>query len=199
MKHTVEYFEGLFSDDGDPWRFKSRWYESRKRALTLACLPQQRYERAFEPGCANGELSAALAARCDYLLVTDGSERAVNLAAERLAGISNVEVKQAWVPSEWPSETFDLIVLSEFGFYLEPADLDLLAQRTLASLRPGGTVLACHWRRPIEGCTLTGDEVHQRLADAIAMAHVSHVLEADMRLDVWSLETRSVAQLEGFA
>lgn len=199
MKHSVEHFDALFSGDTDPWGFRSRWYEARKRALTLACLPQPRYERAYEPGCANGELSAALATRCGYLLVTDGSERAVSLATGRLGGMSHVEVKRAWVPSEWPLQSFDLIVLSEFGFYLEAADLDLLARRTVASLRPGGTVLACHWRRPIEGCTLSGDEVHQRLANAMAMAHVSHVLEADMRLDVWSLETRSVAQLEGFA
>lgn len=199
MKHTADYFEALFEGDADPWQLKFRWYESRKRALSLACLPQLRYQRAYEPGCANGELSAALATRCDYLLVTDGSQRAVNLATVRLAGLANVEVKQAWVPLQWPLQTFDLIVLSEFGFYLEPDDLDSLAHKAMASLRPGGTVLACHWRRPIEGCTLTGDEVHQRLAKILDLPHVSHLLEIDMRLDVRCRDTRSVAQHEGFA
>ncbi len=199
MKHTAEYFDALFEGNTDPWGFKSRWYEARKRALTLACLPRWRYERAYEPGCANGELSAALATRCDYLLVTDGSQGAVNLANARLGDLSNVEVKQAWVPLHWPLQTFDLIVLSEFGFYLDASDLDSLAQKAVASLRPGGTVLACHWRRPIEGCEFTGDEVHQRLSKEMGMAQVSHLLEPDMRLDVWSHDARSVAQHEGFA
>lgn len=199
MKHTADYFDALFEGDADPWQFRSRWYESRKRALTLACLPQPRYQCAYEPGCANGELSAALATRCDHLLVSDGSQRAVNLATARLASMPNVHVKQAWVPLQWPQQTFDLVVLSEFGFYLEADDLDLLVHKAMASLRPGGTVLACHWRAHIDGCRLNGDEVHQRLADRLPLAHVSHLLETDMRLDVWCLDARSVAQHEGFA
>jgi hypothetical protein len=36
------YFEAMFAKSDDPWKFKSRWYERRKRALTLACLPDDR-------------------------------------------------------------------------------------------------------------------------------------------------------------
>ncbi len=199
MQYSADYFDSLFERDADPWQFNSRWYESRKRALTLACLPQLRYQHAYEPGCANGELSAALATRCDHLLASDGSQLAVNLATNRTAGLPNVEVKQAWVPLQWPQQTFDLIVLSEFGFYLAADDLDCLALKASESLRPGGTILACHWRWPIEGCTLNGDEVHERLAKGLALAHVSQLLEPDMRLDVWCRDQRSVAQREGFA
>lgn len=198
MKHTAEYFDAMFEVSSDPWLFKSRWYEARKRALTLACIPRQRYERAYEPGCANGELAAALAMRCDYLLATDGSPKAVGLASARLREFSNVEVKQAWIPLDWPQQSFDLIVLSEFGFYLTASELDALAQKTMASLLPGGTVLACHWRRPIEGCKFNGDEVHQRLALGLPLASVGLVLEPDLRIDVWSRDPRSVAQFEGF-
>ncbi len=203
MQHTALYFDSLFRRDADPWHFKSRWYESRKRALTLACLPQLRYASGYEPGCANGELSAALATRCDRLLVSDGSSIAVGFAKARLDSYPNVEVRQAWVPLQWPDETFDLVVLSEFGFYLGAADLEALACKAIASLRPGGTVLACHWRRPIEGCEFNGDEVHQRLwramVQATALTPVCQVLEPDMRMDVWSGDARSVAEREGFA
>ncbi len=199
MEHTAEYFEGLFHSNKDPWRFKSRWYEARKRELTLACLPQARYERAFEPGCAIGELSAALAPRCDSLLASDGSANAVELARARLSGFSHVRVMQAWVPAQWPVEKFDLIVISEFGFYLSPAQMDILAGRTRASLQAGGTVLACHWRAPIEGCVLGGDAVHQALEQGLGLPRVSQLLERDMRLDVWCEDSRSVAQREGFA
>ena len=65
------HFDGLFAASEDPWHFKQRWYEQRKRAMTLACLPRARYASGYEPGCANGELSAALAGRCDRLLISD--------------------------------------------------------------------------------------------------------------------------------
>jgi len=158
------YFDSLFEGSDDPWQFRRRWYEQRKRALTLACLPHARYAAAYEPGCANGELSAALAERCDRLLISDGAEAAVGLARKRVASQPHVEVVCAWVPDDWPNETFDLIVISEFGYYLSVDSLAGLAERVLATLRPDGVVLACHWRRPIEGCNWAGDAVHDALA-----------------------------------
>ncbi|MEO9256146.1 MAG: hypothetical protein ABI305_11425, partial [Tepidiformaceae bacterium] len=63
-----EYFETMYSQDDDPWRFESSWYERRKYDLTLAALPRQRYGRIFEPGCSLGVLSEGLAARGDELI-----------------------------------------------------------------------------------------------------------------------------------
>ncbi len=199
MRHTPEYFDSLFSGSDDPWQFKSRWYELRKRALTLACLPAARYMNAYEPGCANGELSADLAERCERLRVSDGSPKAVAVTGARMAGFPHVQVMQEWVPLQWPDEPFDLIVVSELAYYLSAEELDALIARILASLSPGGTVLACHWRRQIEGCALDGDEVHRRLGERLALPHLTQVLDPDLRLDVWCHDLRSVAQREGFA
>ena len=80
---TAECFDDMFHNNPNPWRFKSRWYEKRKRALTLGCLPAERHVNGFEPGCANGELSADLATRCDQLLCSDGSAMAVQAARAR--------------------------------------------------------------------------------------------------------------------
>ncbi len=194
---AVEYFEKLFAASEDPWAFKTRWYELRKRALTLASLPAPRYGRAYEPGCANGELSAELAGRCDELLISDGADKAVELATRRVATLKNVTVVKAWVPEEWPSGTFDLIVLSELGYYLDAASLAQLAQQSRNSLRPGGTVLACHWRPRIQGCALTGDEVHDLLGGELQLPHLARTLDADLRIDVWCIDACSVASREG--
>jgi hypothetical protein len=43
---TPEYFESLFEGSDDPWQFRTRWYEARKRALRLACLPAAHYGSA---------------------------------------------------------------------------------------------------------------------------------------------------------
>ena len=190
-------FDALFRDSDDPWQFRSRWYESRKRALMLACLPAPRYGNAYEPGCANGEFSAALAGRCDRLLVSDGSSRAVEITRARVADFLHVQVRQAWLPSQWPEEIFDLVVISEVAYYLDAEALDAVALQTLASLRPGGTVLACHWRAPIDGCLFDGDEVHRRLGERLALPRLSRLLESDLVIDVWCEDPRSVAQREG--
>lgn len=190
------YFDALFDSADDPWQFRTRWYETRKRALTLACLPTARYGRGYEPGCANGELTAALATRCDRLLASDGAERAVALARTRLRGLDHVRVVQAWLPQDWPAGTFDLVVLSELGYYLDRDALKSLTRRLLASLSPNGTVVACHWRPPIAGCALNGDEVHAALDEQLALSRMCSVVEPDLRMDVWCTDGTSVAERE---
>ena len=181
-----EYFQAMFAESDDPWHFKTRWYEKRKRDLTLACLPAERYVHGFEPGCANGELSAALASRSDRLLVSDGIGSAVVLAKHRLKDFQHVEVRKAWLPNDWPCTEFDLIVLSEFLFYAKRAVVEQIALKAQHSLAEGGVILACHWRHPIEGCELKGDQVHEALQQHIRLPNQCHVIEPDLILDVWS-------------
>ena len=190
------YFEAMFAGNDDPWSFRSRWYETRKRAVTLASLPRARYSHAFEPGCANGELSAELAARCDRLLICDGTQRAVDIARARVGSLSHVEVMQAWVPDEWPQRAFDLVVISELGYFLSPDALEKLIRKVRKSLQPGATVLACHWRQQIEGCALDGDEVQRRIGHGLGLPSLTRVADADFLLEVWCDDAQSVAQWE---
>ena len=190
------YFEAMFAGTDDPWSFRTRWYETRKRAMTLASLPRARYGNAFEPGCANGELSAALAARCDRLLIADGTRRAVDIARRRVSSLSQVDVMQAWVPDEWPRDAFDLVVISELGYFLSPDALEKLIRKVRRSLLPGATVLACHWRQPIDGCALDGDEVQRRIGTGLGLPNLTRVADADFLLEVWCDDAQSVAQWE---
>ena len=196
MPPSRRHFDELFSASDDPWHFKARWYELRKRSMTLACLPRARYASAYEPGCANGELSAALAERCDRLLISDGSSAAVTLAKHRVAHQPHVSTVQAWVPDEWPDGFFDLIVISELAYYLDTSALPKLAHKARNSLAPGGDIVACHWRPPIVGCTVEGDEVHRCLSESLGMPCVWSVADPDFRLEVWSSDQRSVGQRE---
>jgi cyclopropane fatty-acyl-phospholipid synthase-like methyltransferase len=199
MQHTPQSFDAKFEASDDPWQFRSRWYEIRKRALTLACLPAEHYGNVFEPGCANGELSHALAPRCDHLLATDGARRAVALARQRLADCPNVEVRQLWLPAQFPNARFDLIVFSEIGYFMAPDALAEFAHKARASLAPGGTLLACHWRRQADDCELNGDGVHAILESGLSLPRALAYVDEDIRLDVWCEDTRSVATREGLA
>ncbi|MFM0674317.1 class I SAM-dependent methyltransferase [Paraburkholderia sediminicola] len=199
MSSPATYFDELYQQSDDPWKLREGWYESRKRSLTLALLPRPRYRSAFEPGCANGELTVELAKRCDTLLAADLHERAVQLARERVAGAAHVRVEQRTVPREWPTEAgpFDLIVISEFAYYLDSAELETLASRIAASLTTDGTLLACHWRRPFAEALESADAAHALFDARCGLTRLAHHDEADLLIDVWSRDARSVAQREG--
>lgn len=191
-----QYFDKLYDGNDDPWAMRHRWYERRKRALLLACLPQEHYGAIFEPGCATGETSLALAARCDCLLSCDMNARAVNLTQARLGDLIHAQARQAALPNDWPSESFDLIVLNELGYYLSRADLSQVIAQVRASLKPGGQLVACHWRAAIEGAPQTAEQVHEQLHAQLGMHKLLEHREADFLLELWGLEPTSVAQHE---
>jgi SAM-dependent methyltransferase len=195
------YFDDMYAADPDPWGFTSRWYERRKYALTLAALPGERYASGFEAGCSIGVLSTLLADRCDALLSADLAGDAVAAARDRLRDRPHVAVERRALPDEWPPGPFDLIVLSEVGYYLDDDDLDTMLGRAVASLTPGGDLVAVHWRRRVDDYPQPGDEVHRRLAyDHPALARLVRHEEADFLLEVFTRvppAARSVAQREG--
>ena len=88
MNLPADYFARMYGGSDDPWGFRTRWYEERKRAVTLAALDRPRYRRGFEPGCSVGVLTAGLAERCDALLASDVDPTAVVASSHRPANPS---------------------------------------------------------------------------------------------------------------
>ena len=179
------WFDAFYAAGGDdPWGFTHRWYERRKRALTLACLPRERFASAFEPGCSVGALTVELAGRCDSLLATDVAQAAVAQARARTAGLPGVRVALGGVPQDWPPGRFDLVVLSELGYYCDRDDLDLLCRRAAGSLTDDGVLVACHWRHPVPEYPLGGDDVHRALQSRSDLTLLARHVEEDFLLDV---------------
>ncbi|MEV4351875.1 class I SAM-dependent methyltransferase [Actinoplanes sp. NPDC049596] len=201
MTTPIAYFQEMYAASADPWSFETRWYDTRKHALTATVPPARRYRSGFEPGCSTGRLTALLAQRCDRLLAVDAVPEAVDTAAARLAGVPGVTVRRAEIPAEWPDGPFDLVVLSELGYYFDDADLATLIERAVDSLEPGGDLVAVHWRWPVDEHARSGDDVHRALAAAPGLTRLSRLEEADFLLEVFtkSDQARSVAQREGLA
>jgi len=192
------FFDDFYRAGRDPWGFESRWYEKRKRDITLACLPRRRFGSAFEPGCAIGVLTAVLADRCDRVLATDISAAPLAVARERLAGRHGVRFEQRRIPAEWPPGRFDLIVLSEVCYYCGADDLGRVIRAAAASLNTDGVLLACHWRHPVVEYPISGDEVHRRVRQESGLAVLVEHVEEDFRLDVLTpAPARSVARRDG--
>ncbi|WP_201555504.1 class I SAM-dependent DNA methyltransferase [Psychrobacter sp. 72-O-c] len=193
--YSESYFDALYSDNTDPWQYQTRWYEKRKRDMCLAVLPQAQYGNAIELGCGNGVFSELLARRCEALVSTDGNNKAVQLAKQRLAGLPHVRVIQGAIPNAlltlkealltaYPlsdnlftnkslanKPPFDLIVISEILYYLSPNDIDTVIAWIGQNLAIGGTLLCCHWRYAIDGFAMTGETVHQRLHQAFNLVN----------------------------
>ncbi len=199
MTVDAGYFRDRYAASPDPYGLAERWYEARKYAVTVALLPRERYGAACEPGWSIGVLTALLASRCDSLLACDVVPDAVAAARARTAGLPGVRVERRAVPGEWPSRSFDLIVFSELLYYFDDADLDQVLRLGIGALRPGGHLVAVHWRHPAPH-PRTGDDVHRQLAAHSGLARLAHYRDPDFTAEVYTHadgDLRSVAQAGG--
>jgi cyclopropane fatty-acyl-phospholipid synthase-like methyltransferase len=188
MSLPVGYFDALYAKSPDPWGFETSAYEQAKYAATLAALPRPHYGRALEVGCAIGVLTALLAPRCDALLALDGAETALRQARQRVAGLPQVTIRNAWVPDDWPEGDgpFDLILLSEVVYYLQPAEVARLAGQVRATAAPGADILAVHWTGETD-YPMSGDAASDALLAALRPRSLRQDRQPQYRLDLLRL------------
>ena len=180
-----DYFDRLYQEHEDPWNFETSDYERDKYAATLAALPNRQYQNAFEVGCSIGVLTKQLAGRCQRLLAVDGSEAPLRRAGERLDEEKHVRLETMRVPDAFPDDRYDLIVLSEVGYYWSWEDLALAQQKIMDALLPGGHLLLVHWILPTN-YPLTGDEVHDAFVRfSPSLQHRYQQRTQQYRLDRW--------------
>lgn len=185
----LAHFERLYQQDADPWQVQQRWYEQRKRALILACLPQQCYRSAYEPGCGNGMMTIALAQRCQRLIASDGAVTAIKLTKERVmreAPDAKISVEQHILPGDWPQQQFDLILLSEMAYYFSLPLLKQLQVRSTTSLAPGGTLILCHWRGVFDDRRLPTETVHRAFREDPTLHSLLRYEDDEILIEAWS-------------
>ena len=200
MTLDAGHFRERYAASPDPYGLAERWYEARKYALTAALLPREHYGAAFEPGCSVGVLTAMLAPRCDSLLACDVVPDAVAAARARTAGLPGVRVERRAIPAEWPPHSFDLIIFSELLYYFGDADLVQVLSLGVGALRPGGHLVAVHWRHPAPDHPRAGDEVHPHLAAHAGLTRLANYRDPDFAAEVYARsdgDLKSVAQAGG--
>jgi SAM-dependent methyltransferase len=181
------YFEALYAAEPDPWKFATSAYETQKYATTIAALPNQRYHSAFEIGGSIGVLTSQLAPHCEALLSIDVSPRAQTQAIQRCQALPQVRFQIMQFPDEYPEAQFDLIILSEVGYYWSLNDLKTAQSRIIDCLEPGGHLLLVHWRPVSPGYPLTGDQVHDSFLE-LSPTPLQHILaqpDPNYRLDLF--------------
>jgi predicted TPR repeat methyltransferase len=157
---SEEYFNDVYRHHDDPWKFETSEYELAKYEATIKALPKDRYKNAFEIGCSIGVLTQMLAAKCEKLLSVDAAEAPLAKARQRLMAFDHVNIQKMVVPNQFPADKFDLVLMSEVGYYLSMPDLERLQQLIITDLESNGTLLLIHWTPFVPDYPLTGDEVH---------------------------------------
>jgi hypothetical protein len=84
-----------------------------------------------------------------------------------------------------PPGSFDLLVLSEIGYYFTPRDWNALLDRLIAPLEPGTTVLASHWLGESDDHLMHGDDVHAILRSRRDLRLTQQERHETFRLDRW--------------
>ncbi len=180
------HFDSLFSADEDPWKYDSSWPEKRRLDLLMAILPDEFYGSIFEPACANGSLTERLFSRAGRVVAWDGSAEAITHARRRLAKNTKVQLACKTVPEHWPTASMDLVVLSDFLYYLPKESVVDVADSALRSVDHGGTIVGCHWRGTAHDFLLPGgDAVHTLLAETLGMPTISYLDDRHV-IDVWT-------------
>jgi cyclopropane fatty-acyl-phospholipid synthase-like methyltransferase len=158
-RQTLEpaYFDALYASRPDPWDFAASPYERAKYALTVNAMPKPRYRSALEVGCSIGILTRLIASRCNTVLAIDAAHAPLAEARRRCGDLPSVRFEQMFVPEQWPSGVFDLIVLSEVVYFLNRDDVERLAARATSSLAPEGALILVHWTGSTD-YPLSGDE-----------------------------------------
>lgn len=182
-----DYFEQMYRQDPDPWDFETSDYEAQKYQTTIKALPKNRYSNALEIGGSIGVLTEKLALHCDSLLSIDVSETAQQKAIARCQDLSQVRFRIAQVPQDFPDQMFDLILVSEVGYYLSWSDLKQTQKLMLDRLKPGGHLLLVHWTLYAKDYPLTGDEVHESFLQlpSTDLKHLQRLRQERYRLDLF--------------
>jgi LmbE family N-acetylglucosaminyl deacetylase/2-polyprenyl-3-methyl-5-hydroxy-6-metoxy-1,4-benzoquinol methylase len=189
----AESFDRMYDAGSDPWGFAGSFYEDRRRSLVLAALGSGRHRRALELGCADGRLTEALLERCDEVVALDSSAAAVAAARERAPGAT---VVHGSAPEDLPAGPFDLVLVSEVGYFLRPLELVSTLRRVQDALAPDGEIVLCHWQHPTQEVPLDGVLVHEQAASMLRTPHRAAYVDADVRIEVWG-DGPSPARREG--
>jgi predicted TPR repeat methyltransferase len=187
-----EYFEALYEDGRDPWRFASSEYEREKYGATLATIGAGRIGRAWEVGCSIGVFTSALAEQCDFLLAVDVADSALAQARARCAGQAQVYLQRMRIPAQWADGRFDLIVFSEVLYYMIADDIQETARRAMLSLAPRGRIVLVHWTGETD-YPCTGDEAAELFSQTCAgrMTAARRDRHPAYRLDLLQADTSS--------
>ncbi|WJW80162.1 SAM-dependent methyltransferase [Bartonella sp. TP] len=146
-------FDLLYENSFDPWDYLTSRYEEEKYLTSLKTLPKQNYNRILELGCSIGVFTDKLASMAKSVYAIDSSTLALKRAKHICSKHNNIHFIQTKIPYNMPKllyKKFDLIILSEFLYYLTPEELQKLAYFIAQCLTSSAHLLLVSYSLPID-------------------------------------------------
>ena len=157
---SEDYFDALYSNNSDPWNFRSSAYEKQKYETINAFLKDRTYKNGLELGCSIGIHTSYLAAHCDNLLAIDISEEAI-ITAKNSNDLPNVHFEKMDMIKDFPKGPFQFISMCELGYYFNRETLMSLYTDISENLSENGNLLMVHWTSYVREYPLNGNSVHE--------------------------------------
>ncbi|MEJ8574364.1 class I SAM-dependent methyltransferase [Microbaculum marinum] len=166
MGMAIEHLTGLYAKTPDPWNFRTSAYEDEKYRASIAALSRHHYEAILEIGCGNGELGKRLRRLADRYAGLDAVPAAI---AEARLAVPSGEFHCDFFPCPLPGGSFDLIVVSEFLYFLDEAGIADLAER-IRTAWPLAEVLSVNYTGPT-GNHLQGEPAAWMFMEALGRGY----------------------------
>ncbi|MEZ5409201.1 MAG: SAM-dependent methyltransferase [Acidimicrobiales bacterium] len=187
---SAEFFDRQYAVADDPWNFATSPYELGRYQAVLDHVDPTTHRRVFEPGCSIGVLTEQLGRRCQLVHATDISALAVQRARARCAHLPGVSIEVGTLAPS-PGPPYDLVVVSEVGYYYPLPELQHHIRTLAGRIRPAGRLIAVHWLGHSPDHVLHGDEVQRCISEVLMewrLIHHDvrwHSSGDGYRMDVW--------------
>lgn len=150
---AAKQIEREFQAKPDPWDFESSAAGLERFEKTWKLIPDGRYDRILEIGCAEGHFTEQIARRFPHaaIVALDFLPVALERAQVRCAGYPNLTFRCLDIAKQDVQGPFNLIfcmAVLEYGPTLK--QLDAIRDRILELLAPGGYLLLESPRVPVE-------------------------------------------------
>ena len=139
--YTAGRLDRMYAERSDPWAYVGDPMAEERRQLTLEALPESRYGRLLEVGCAEGWMTEMLAERADELVCVDISAVAIERARRRCERFSHVRFLRLDVLEEAPGGPFDAIVCCGILVMLPGWSQARVRESLVAALHSGGDIV----------------------------------------------------------
>lgn len=183
---SAAFFEKKYKGAPDPWNFQQSTYEQARYdavlAAAVAAAHGRTYARGFEPGCSIGTLTERLITVCEQVEAIDFAASAIATARQRCPQ-PEITFRVLGLPERLPLDGFDLVVLSEIGYYFTPQEWARMVQDMASTAAPGTIFVASHWLGQSPDHRMHGDEVHTILRRDTNLHLLHEERHAGFRLD----------------
>jgi 2-polyprenyl-3-methyl-5-hydroxy-6-metoxy-1,4-benzoquinol methylase len=178
----VGYFDRLFAQGGDPWRYEDDGISETRKTLILDLLPAVPVSSLLEIGCASGWMTQDLCKRAERITAIDCSSVALSLAKERCSHCSNIEFAEVDLLTHSLEGRYEIVICAGvLNFFPRAAQVGI-RDKIVERVQPGGLLLLEHLRERMVGYEVAGKDLHK-----LYTGHSEFTLIEEIREDIYEI------------